>query len=344
MLYTARNLRKTYGERTVLDIDELHLEEGIIYGLLGPNGSGKSTLLSLLGFLETPSGGTLWYRDTMVDTDPKMLLALRREVVLVDQHPILFSTSVFNNVEFGLRVRGISRDARRRIVEESLDLVGMRPFIHEKGHQLSGGETQRLAIARAMACSPRVLLFDEPTASVDVENQIAIENIIHTVHQEKKVSIILCTHDMLQTSRLAQKTIFLFDGHRSASTHENIFSATIDTHSGKPCAHLTGNVTIPLTTDQRGPVKMAIAPNAIRIMASQENMPEHDTLPGTIMQLTREGTHIRVLVDIGVPLSVRIKEKAFQDAGICIGDAIQVHCPPHGIHILGERHSANVPH
>ena len=195
-----------------------------------------------------------------------------------------------------------------------------------------------------MACSPRVLLFDEPTASVDVENQIAIENIIHTVHQEKKVSIILCTHDMLQTSRLAQKTIFLFDGHRSASTHENIFSATIDTHSGKPCAHLTGNVTIPLTTDQRGPVKMAIAPNAIRIIAGQENMPEHDTLPGTIMQLTREGTHIRVLVDIGVPLSVRIKENAFQNAGICIGDAIRVHCPPHGIHILGERHSANVPH
>lgn len=71
MLYTARNLRKIYGERTVLDIDELHLEEGIIYGLLGPNGSGKSTLLSLLGFLETPSGGTLWYRDTTVGSDPK---------------------------------------------------------------------------------------------------------------------------------------------------------------------------------------------------------------------------------------------------------------------------------
>lgn len=343
MLYTARNLRKIYGERTVLRINELHLEEGIIYGLLGPNGSGKSTLLSLLGFLETPSAGTLWYRDKMVNNDPKVLLALRREVVLVDQHPILFSTSVFNNVEYGLRVRGIAREARQRIVEESLDLVGMRAFMHEKRHQLSGGETQRLAIARALACAPRVLLFDEPTASVDVENQIGIENIIHTVHQEKKVSIILCTHDMLQTSRLAQETIFLFDGRRSASTHENIFSASIEEHAGQPWAHLAGDISIPLNTALRGPVKMAIAPNAIRIMAEQKDMPDQGTLPGKIMQLTQEGTHIRILVDVGIPLSVRIKKQSFQDAGICIGDAIRVQCPPHGIQILGEDQAQRVP-
>ena len=334
MLYTARNLRKTYGNRTVLSIDELHLEEGLIYGLLGPNGSGKSTLLSLLGFLDTPSGGSLRYRDIPVRNDPKQLLSLRREVVLVDQHPILFSTSVFKNVEYGLRVRKIPRTQRRRIVEESLDLVGMRAFIHEKEHQLSGGETQRLAIARALACSPRVLLFDEPTASVDVENQIGIENIIRTVHREKKVSIILCTHDMLQISRLAQETIFLFDGRRSASTFENIFSATIRMNDGSPSVRLGENILLPLSTNVRGPVKIALAPNAIRIMAGQENDPDHPTLPGTIIQLTTEGRHIRALVDIGIPLSVRMKEKSFQNSGICIGDRVRVACPPHGIQIL----------
>ncbi len=336
MLYSARNLRKIYGSRTVLHLDELHLEEGLIYGLLGPNGSGKSTLLSLLGFLDIPSGGTLWYRDKVVRNDPGQMLSLRREVVLVDQHPILFSTSVFKNVEYGLRVRGVASGERRRMVEECLDLVGMRSFIHEKGHQLSGGETQRLAIARALACSPRVLLFDEPTASVDVENQIGIENIIRTVHEEKKVSIILCTHDMLQVSRLAQETIFLFDGRRSASTHENIFSGVIDTRNDTPVLRLAGTVILPLLTEVRGPVKVAIAANALRISTGLQTPQDRTTLPGTIRQLTLEGNHIRALVDVGIPLSVRMKKQMFQAVGACVGDDVRITCPDHGIQILEE--------
>ena len=334
MLYAARNLRKTYGERTVLNVDELHIQEGMIYGLLGPNGSGKSTLLSLLAFLDSPSSGNLWYRDKVVRPHSGELLALRREVILVDQHPILFSTSVFKNVEYGLKVRGIPPRQRQRIVEESLDLVGMRSFIHERGHHLSGGETQRLAIARALACSPRVLLFDEPTASVDVENQIAIENIITSVHREKNMSIILCTHDMLQVSRLAQETIFLFDGRRSASTHENIFSGEAYEHDGTPMARLADKVSIPLPKDVRGTIKVAIAPQSIRLSPAATGEIATGIPSGMVMQLTREGRHIRALVDMGVPVSVRIPHKDFENMGICVGDRVRVDCPSHGVSIL----------
>ena len=334
MLYAARNLRKTYGERTVLNMDELHIQEGMIYGLLGPNGSGKSTLLSLLAFLDSPSSGNLWYRDKVVRPHSGELLALRREVILVDQHPILFSTSVFKNVEYGLKVRGIPPRQRQRIVEESLDLVGMRSFIHERGHHLSGGETQRLAIARALACSPRVLLFDEPTASVDVENQIAIENIITSVHREKNMSIILCTHDMLQVSRLAQETIFLFDGRRSASTHENIFSGEAYDRDGTPMARLADKVSIPLPRDVRGTVKVAIAPQSIRLSPAATGEIATAIPSGMVMQLTREGRHIRALVDMGVPVSVRIPHNDFETLGICVGDRVRVDCPSHGVSIL----------
>jgi tungstate transport system ATP-binding protein len=336
MLYAARNLRKTYGERTVLDIDELHIQAGNIYGLLGPNGSGKSTLLSLLAFLDTPSSGNLWYRGNLVRSHPNELLALRREVILVDQHPILFSTSVFKNVEFGLKVRGIPARQRKRIVEESLDLVGMRAFIHERSHHLSGGETQRLAIARALACSPRVLLFDEPTASVDVENQIAIENIIHEVHQEKNMSIILCTHDMLQVSRLAQETIFLFDGRRSASTHENIFSAQAYEQDGMPLAKLTDQIAVPLASSVQGKIKLAIAPQSIKLFPVTAQTGKPQRITGTVMQLTREGRHIRALVDMGVPLSVRIPLREFTSLSICVGDRVLVDCPAHGVSILSQ--------
>ncbi len=333
MLYTAHNLRKVYGQRTVLAIDDLHVEAGMIYGLLGPNGSGKSTLLSLLSFLDTPSGGSLWYQDQPVSFHERDLLALRREVVLVNQHPILFSTSVFNNVGYGLKVRGLPSRQRRRIVEESLDLVGMRSFIKERGYHLSGGETQRLAIARALACSPKVLLFDEPTASVDVENQIAIENIITDVHQEKNMSIILCTHDMFQISRLAQETIFLFDGRRSTSTHENIFSAQGYVHEGRPLARLADKVSIPLPREIHGAVKLAIAPSSIQLSLVAGGITSG--LPtGTIMQLTREGTHIRALVDMAVPINVRIPCDAFKALGICVGDQVHVECPAQGVSIL----------
>ena len=334
MLYAARNLRKTYGDRTVLDIDELHIQAGKIYGLLGPNGSGKSTLLSLLAFLDTPSSGNLWYRGNLVRSHPNELLALRRQVILVDQHPILFSTSVFKNVEFGLKVRGIPARQRKRLVEESLDLVGMRAFIHERSHHLSGGETQRLAIARALACSPRVLLFDEPTASVDVENQIAIENIIHGVHQGKNMSIILCTHDMLQVSRLAQETIFLFDGRRSASTHENIFSAQAYERNGTFLAQLAHKVEVPISRNIQGKIKLAIAPQSIKLFPIAAQARGSGRLTGTVMQLTREGKHIRALVDMGVPLSVRIPFHAFASLGICVGDNVLVDCPAHGVSIL----------
>ena len=98
--------------------------------------------------------------------------------MLVQQHCILFTATVWKNVEFPLTIRRIDKARRERIVEELLDLVGMAAFRHSKAHRLSGGETQRVAIAQALACFPEVILLDEPTANVDVENQITIERIV----------------------------------------------------------------------------------------------------------------------------------------------------------------------
>lgn len=205
MLYSVRNLKKIYNGRAVLDLERLSLEKGKVYGLLGPNGSGKTTLLHILSFLTSPSAGTVFYEDKPVSFAENLLQPLRREVVLVDQHPILFSTSVYKNIEFGLKIRKIPKQERKKIIEASLDMVGMREFMSADNHHLSGGETQRVAIARALACSPKVMLFDEPTSSVDVSSQIAIENIIRNLHTEKGISIIFSTHDLLWASKLADE-------------------------------------------------------------------------------------------------------------------------------------------
>ena len=261
MLYSVRNLKKRYEGRVVLDLPDLFIEEGRIYGLLGPNGSGKSTLLSILSFLNAPSSGTLFYNDKPVSFTEKALQTLRREVVLVDQHPILFSTSVYKNVEFGLRIRKIPGRERRRIVEEALDRVGMREFIHARGNRLSGGETQRVAIARALACSPKVMLFDEPTASVDVSNQIIIENIIRDLHTDAGISVILSTHNLLQAAKLSQEKIFLFEGRANSSTYENIFTGEAVMHDGQPCCRIDDRFLVPIGKEACGVIRIAINPS-----------------------------------------------------------------------------------
>lgn len=212
MLFKLERIKKVFKQKTVLDITELHIEKGKILGLLGPNGSGKTTLLNILAFLDAPSGGTLYYDEKPVIFKEPFLQPLRKQVILVDQHPILFSTSVYNNVEFGLKIRKIPKKERQKIVCESLEKVGMLSFAKADGHNLSGGETQRVAIARAIACSPDVLLLDEPTSSADIEHQAIIENIIKDIHKEKQISVIFTTHDMTQASKLADEKIFLYNG------------------------------------------------------------------------------------------------------------------------------------
>ncbi len=212
MIYNISQLTKVYGTRTVLDIPLLKIEKGWIYALLGPNGAGKTTLLNILGFLEIPTNGNIIFRSNKVQFTESSLHPLRKTVVIVDQHPILFTTTVYKNLEFGLKIRQIPKKERELIIKESLELVGMRHLAAAPAHRLSGGETQRVAIARALAVNPKVLLCDEPTSSVDAENQVAIINILRQINELKKITILFTTHDRLQVSSLAHHTLFLKDG------------------------------------------------------------------------------------------------------------------------------------
>ncbi len=212
MLFEIRNLTKCYKNRTVLDIEQLDFEKGHIYALLGPNGSGKTTLLEILGLLNRPDTGMVKYNGRTINYNTNHLYRLRRNIALVQQNPVLFSTSVYKNLEFGLKIRRIPKIKRRRMIEETLELVAMEDFKNTDATKLSGGETQRIAIARALVYSPKVIFFDEPTANVDVENQVAIEKIIFEINLQKKISVILTTHNFIQASNLSHKIISLNQG------------------------------------------------------------------------------------------------------------------------------------
>src|SRR5882672_3713397 len=143
-------LRQVYGGRTVLRVEALSLDAGARIGLVGPNGAGKSTLLRLLAFLERPAEGTLMLEGRTVRTRGQRRAA-RRRVTLVEQRPFLFRGSVLENVAWGPRVRGASQEAARRIALDALIQLQARTLAARSARELSEGEVQRVAVARALA-------------------------------------------------------------------------------------------------------------------------------------------------------------------------------------------------
>ena len=318
-----------------MDVDVLSLEEGRVLGILGPNGAGKTTLLEILAFLQAPTSGELIFNGERIDFNANALIHLRRKVVIVGQHPILFTTTVSKNLEFPLGVRKLPKENRERMIDELLDLVGMSPFRNARAHNLSGGETQRVAIARALGCSPEVILFDEPTANVDVENQIAIERIIQEVNREKGISVIFTTHDMIQASRLADQTMFLFDGKIAHSTYENIFNGRIelDGDGSKYCI-IQSRLRLGVHTHRDGPVRILIDPTRVKVTLDEGEVATENIFCGKLIQLTDEQSRVRALVDVGIPLSVLIPKEQFGKMCLGPGEPVCLTCPPESIKFI----------
>lgn len=331
MLYKLKNIIKAYDGRTVLDIDHLYLQKGKVIGLLGPNGAGKTTLLEILAFLLSPTSGEIWFKQEKINSNTGNLIHLRRRIVLVQQHPVLFTTTVYKNLDFPLKIRNTPKTRRIRMVNELLELVGMASYKDEGAPTLSGGQTQRVAIARALACSPEVILLDEPMSSVDVENQIIIERIIREINQITGISVIFTTHDVVQTSRLADDTLFLFEGKAAKSIYENIFSAHIETgENGQKHFRLPNGLKLRTRSEKTGQTRISISPAKIRISPTCCDT-EENTRKGKIIQLNQERFNVRVLVDAGIPLNVLIPKESFNGYKIGIGDDVWVTCPSESI-------------
>lgn len=324
-----------YDDKIILDIPNLEIEQGTIHGLLGPNGSGKTTLLSVLAFLETPTAGKLWYKEKPVIFSEKHIKKLRREVVLVDQHPIMFSTTVYKNVEFGLKVRKIHKKNRRKIIMDALDRVGLKNFAPERATNLSGGEIQRVAIARGLACSPRVMLLDEPTSSVDMENQIAIENIIKELNCDGRISIMLSTHDLFQATKLTDKKIFMYEGRITGSSYENIFSGTHVLIDGEKYCLIDNKIPISLKELKKGKNKISIRPEKVKVYKDKNQKTKAGNFfKGKIIRMSDENTKIRILVDIGIPVNILVNRQEYERLNILIGTKITVEISGDAIDII----------
>lgn len=182
----------------------LHLENGPRTIILGANGAGKSLLLRVCHGLIGPSHGAVEWANATWD-------GRRKLHAMVFQKPILLRRSVQSNVAYALKLMGMALDERATRVRESLELVGLTEFATRPARQLSGGEQQRLALARAWAMTPEVLFLDEPTASLDPGATQSVERIIGEIHAAN-TKIVMTTHDLSQARRLADEVMFLHRG------------------------------------------------------------------------------------------------------------------------------------
>ncbi|MEX5744892.1 energy-coupling factor ABC transporter ATP-binding protein [Massilia sp. X63] len=192
-LLTLHGLRKRHGERTLFEIGTLTIETGAAYVLTGVNGAGKSTLLRMLAGLERCDACTVEFDGRSMPLHPYPQ-ALRRAIVFVHQHPIMFSTSVFHNIAYGLLARGASRRTVTPVVEEAMAWAGVAHLRDSDPARLSGGEKQRVALARARVLRPRLLLLDEPTANLDGPAREQVIDLIPTL-LEQGGSVVMACHD-----------------------------------------------------------------------------------------------------------------------------------------------------
>jgi putative ABC transport system ATP-binding protein len=214
----TEHLGRVVNEKILVEDVTFEVRTGEVLAIVGPSGAGKSSLLRLLNRLDEPTSGTVY----LEGTDYRQIAPreLRRKLGMVNQRPFLFPGTVEQNLQFGPLQRGesLSKDS----VEELLGRVGLQGYSSRNVANLSGGEAQRVSVARTLANSPLVLLLDEPTSALDQTSKLEVESTIQTIVRDQGLTCILVTHDTAQAARLAGCALVLESGRvvRNGPTNE----------------------------------------------------------------------------------------------------------------------------
>ncbi len=205
-----KNISRTYDGHVALKDCSMAVTAGFFCAIIGPNGSGKSTLLRIASLLESPDKGEVIYSDGRGAV--KKDIFLKRKIAVVLPGDSLFNGTVFSNIAYGLRIRGMERHVIRDKVHDILERVRLSDKMHKNVRTLSSGEAQRVAVARALVTEPEYLFLDEPTASLDPFNTGIIETVLKEVRAGNGMTVVMITHNMFQARRLADRVAFVYGG------------------------------------------------------------------------------------------------------------------------------------
>ena len=337
-------LGQRYGNHYVLKDVNLKIDRGKVFALIGPTGAGKTTLLRLLDLLELPASGKIYFDGIDVTRSKNERLEIRRRMSFVQQKPVVFTMNVYDNIACGLRWRQEKKENIRQRVEGVLELISMTNYSDRNAKTLSGGETQQVAIARALVTEPEVLLLDEPTANLDPISASKIEEVLAHIIGQQKTTVVMATHDMSQGQRLACRIGVLKDGKilQVGSPNEiftlpktkevaefvgieNILAGTVtEIDDSLVTIDVNGNVIEAISNYEVGEkVYALISPEDITLTLSTDISSARNTFQGKIVKMALAGPLIRVEIDCGLPLLALVTKKSAEELNLTIGK--QVH-------------------
>lgn len=205
MKLSIENLTKSYGERRVLDIDHLEIENERVYAVLGLNGSGKSTLLECIsGLIEYDYGKIVYEGENSLGT-------VKDRISIMMQSSYMFNRTVLGNIRTGLEFRKYSEDMIEKRISAYLEYFNLEPLLHKNARKLSSGERAKTALIRTAVLETDLTLLDEPTANMDLESTLQAEELIKSMAKDKR-TVIIVTHDLFQARRIADYIIFMDNG------------------------------------------------------------------------------------------------------------------------------------
>jgi len=349
------DLSHGYGERQVLKGLNLGIGKGEVFALIGPTGAGKTTLLRIVDLLEVPGAGEIYFDGKCIPRSGKQRLEIRRRMSFIHQKPQVFNLSVYDNVACGLRWRGEKRNRIAQRVDHILETVGLEGYGNRNARTLSGGEAQRVALARSLVLEPEVLLLDEPTANLDPVSTAKIEQLISYIAKQHNTTMIMATHDMSQGQQLAGRMGVLLDGRlaqtgnatdifRSPQTEqvahfvgmENIVEGVISaSNEGIVMVDIGGNVIQAVSNHPAGKkVYACVRPEDITLALSITQSSARNSFRAKIMLVTTLGPLSRLEIDCGFHLVALVTKMSAEELNLQAGKEVYATFKATAVHIM----------
>jgi len=354
-IMTVQNLIVQRGGVTVLDVQELNVEERRILALIGPNGAGKSTLLLTMAGLLKPTRGKLCYKGLPIETNADRA-NMRRSVSVVFQEPLLLNTSVEKNVALGFKFRHLNHGEIKRHVDEALEYFGISALAKRSAKTLSGGEAKRVSLARAFALKPQLIMLDEAFNSLDPPTRETLMDDLRRILEETKITAVLALHDREETLRLAQDAAVMADGKivQSGTTAgifnrpdsefvasfvgtESILEGTVKNGNAGIMEIAVAGKIIQATGDFPAGqnVYCCLRPENITVSAAMpEKTSARNVFEAKISKITRQAFFYKIFLDCGFPLVAYITVSSCEDLGLCEGSTMAVSFKATAVHVM----------
>jgi len=317
--YSLQGLEYRYNNIQVLNIDNFAIDAGSVQAIVGDNGTGKSTLFNLLTFVDVPSAGEIRFFEKLADDNSRSLF--RRRIGYVQQNPYLFNTTVIDNIKLGLKWRGVKKQLRHNRAIDIIDQFGLESMVYRRAHELSGGEIQKIAIARAIILEPDILIMDEPFTHLDNNFISKFEKILATIKEEKSQTVIFSTHDHIRAQSLADKIWDITNGKLKKESLFNIFHGNMLIDEGN---FDTGKIKIIVTEDMDFSEAIAIESNQIVLSREEIDSSMRNRFRGRIKALNESDENIQVTVEAGEKFKAIITRQAMKELDLNVGDNIWV--------------------